>query len=912
MPGFKKAFGKLSTWVQRRKPAADNGHVEYDLEVHTHRSGRATGPEMSSLAVIDFKHIVDAVQIIRIREHESPSKTRPVSEMVALQTDDMQRSGSPIKEAITDTPSVSHERKSSTSEDPDGCEESNTGAVRPEELGETSAIDCYPTSGLTDLSNLEKTRITGSDIATAHPSPLSRQELVTCNCRISYVAELAGMRKELKEESEIELELQTEKLQDGYDEKTQKSKPELDYTVSSRSYARLLGKRKLDRAIDAKSKTEANLHATEGIVKAKDAIIEQVKTTVARLQRKVDALELERETLTKNHDKIWSDIQAQVTAYVRDKEAQIQGLVHELDHLNPQSQVTEVPEDTEAELIKQFEHRPEDSILAYVNTRKELDSADRQVVDLQNQLNNFNRELERDPARLAGVTRLLEFKDGCILELQRMAGVYHEELGQCQAKSSRDNKDSKTSIELREAEIDLLQQEKADMQTRMRRTRQGWENAVQMFGEKAVEAQQSHVLQLLAREKYLKMELLDFEKTVKQSELNSRQLEEDVRAANYATEMSKVEMDIRVDSLMKHIATNDITTTSLNHRVENFTRLAATTVRPGKASQELLKYKDAEIVALRQELQETSRRKEELEEVIARYDSLESWKYNFDKGKVQQEFVIRGLWEKVAQLEEQLRAARLASKTADFEVAQSILQEFDTMAEAWRYELLWNSLRSEGKVPGNDPVGPDEIADRVAQICENFDAQRAINSLRSGQPVRDPRPGYERYGDELTETGVNFVEDTTEAHPLASKGDVSWRRSDVSRHMIAQAEAGRGDMYNERARTARATSYSVEDIKLRRVVDDIGLEQILMRDAGFEPAAAKAGVQVLREEVEAIYNQSLPSAEKLNNIYGLPDPEAVVQQVHHRSREGKASPSDEFRKASPRIWWEGSTLVKDV
>ena len=1045
--------------------------VSDDYGMQTHRSGSPTGPEMSPSAVIDFKHIADAVQVVQIHEHESPSKTRLVSETIALQIDDMQRSGSPIKEAITCMPSVSHEGKSSTPEGPDGCEKPNTSAVRTEELGKTSAMDCYPTYGLTDLSNLEtgsgqssldvgqrgsrpstqattpspnrslrahdkglalilyrplqwnsqlsgKTTPTevaaacGTDITTAHTSPFSGQELVTCNCRVSYVAELAGMRKELKEESKIELESQTEKLQEGYDEKIRRSKPELDYTISSRNYTRLLGRKKLHRAIDAKFKIEANLHATEGIVKAKDAVIEQVEATAAQLQRKVDALELERHTLTKNHDKIWSDIQAQVTAYVTDKEAEIQGLVHELDHLNPQSQGAEVPGDAEAELIKQFEHRPEDAILAYVNTRKELDSADRQVVDLQNQLNSFNRELEQDPARLAGVTRLLEFKDGCILELQRMAGVYHEELGQCQARYSREKKDSRASIELREAEIDLLQQEKADMQTRMQKFRQGWENAVQMFGEKvfekdvtdsmnelyagvkddnaflcqAVEAQQSHVLQLLAREKSLKMKLLDFEKIVKQSELNSRQLEEDVRAANYATENSKVEMDIRVDSLMKHIANNDITIISLNHKVENLIRLVDTTVRPGKASLELLKYKDAEIVALRQELQETSRRKEELEEAIARYDSLESWKNNFDKGEVQQEFVIRGLWEKVAQLEEQLRAARLASNTADFEAAQSILQEFDTMAEAWcavradcdrmklradhdnalflnervyfeasfgdardtlmtvwsRYESLWNSLRSEGNVPRNDPVGPDEIADRVAQINENFDAQRAgnealaeksraaaTNSLRSGQPVRDPKPGYERYGDELvsaarvfldqhsvlaakTETGVNFAEDTTEAHPLAPNEEVSWRRSDISRHMVAQAEAGRSDMYDERARSAQAMSYSVEDTKMRLGADDIGLEQILIRDADFEPAAAKAGVQVLRDEVEAIYNPSLLCAEKLNNVYGPPDLEAVVQQVHHRSREGRASPSDEFRKASPRIWWEGSTLVKDV
>ncbi|KAL8677369.1 MAG: hypothetical protein Q9186_006204 [Xanthomendoza sp. 1 TL-2023] len=536
-----------------------------------------------------------------------------------------------------------------------------------------------------------------------------------CNGEEKHAAELEGLRESLKEEYEIDLEIRIEKLQDKHNEKIRELQSELDHTASSRDYVKLLGKKKLDHALDAKIKLEQTLHDVEGIVKVKDAVIEAAEANAAQLKEKLCALEEEREKRTEDHSAVLSELQIAINTYVEEKEAHIQGLVNQLNDVRASRPNVDVHNTSATELVEHLACRPMDAAMAYLNVRKELTLAEKHTIDLQNQLNNFNDEFDQEPARLAGVTRLLEFKDGHILELQKAGRGYHEALEQSRATSLRNQEHSKADIKLRKAEVELLQKEKADLQMRLEETRQGWENVAQMFGRQVfaddiansmnelyevvkqdnsflcstIEANGSQIAHSMRKEKHLKMKILDLEKVTEQFKGAHEQYEEDVRAAKYATESASIEMNICVDSLNKQIESRDATITMLNKNLKTLRDIVDVSVNPIRGSAALMKQKDAEIASLAQELEVTSSRKLELEHLFECYEDLQSWKKSFDRREDQQEFAIRSLGEKVVQLEESLRVALVASDSAKLEAAQSIIQQLGEMAEAWR------SMRTE-------------------------------------------------------------------------------------------------------------------------------------------------------------------------------------------------------------------------
>ncbi|KAL8728437.1 MAG: hypothetical protein Q9166_005399 [cf. Caloplaca sp. 2 TL-2023] len=697
-------------------------------------------------------------------------------------------------------------------------------------------------SPLTEGSTLPNTKkISDSDVPTTEVTTFPTPNSVACNCQERHAEELACLRDELKEEYEIELEIQTEKLQEKHDEKVKKLQSELYHTISSRDYVKLLGRKKLDRAIDDKEKVEQNLQAVEAILKVKDTVIEQAETKSARLQGKVDALELEKETLIQDHAATLSKIREHIIDYAADRDARIKSLVDQLKLATASSSEPDLHGATDVEIIRYLEDRPAVAALAYMNARKELTSADKQLVELQNQLNCFNGEFDQDPARLAGVTRLLELKDGRILELQRIAGEYHDALKQSRAERIQDENHAKAEVKVQKDKVDLLYKQKADVQTRFEDTRQGWENVAQMFGRqvfgediaksmnelydivkddnaflcKTVEAHNDRITHLLENEKHLKMKILDHEQAAEQSEKDSQQLQKDVRAAEYAVETGKIEMDVRVNVLQKQTVDKDAAIAALTEKVVNLRETVDATFSPSKASAILLKQKDAEIASLTLQLQKTRSVKEELEEQSKSYEDLKSWKVVFDRTEAQQEFQIRGLREMVVKLEEQLRAALLASVPASFEAARSMMQELGRMADAWnalkadrdriqrrsdqdlellcnerlyftasmraaketlmavwrRYQSLWNGIRNQNIVPVDDAIGPQEIADRVEQIFQEDDTQQAGNDAISQEArvsatdrlgnrpyIERPEAEHEIYGNQLVDAAQALLE----------------------------------------------------------------------------------------------------------------------------------------------------------
>ncbi|KAL8818755.1 MAG: hypothetical protein Q9223_002681 [Gallowayella weberi] len=679
-----------------------------------------------------------------------------------------------------------------------------------------------------------------TNLITSSGTTVIAQPPQVCNCEEKHAAELEDLRGDLKEEYEIELEVQMEKLQEKHDEKIKKLQSELDRVASSRKYVKSLGKKKLDTAMDAKTKLEQTLHNVERILKAKDAVIEVAEAYAAQLEETNNALAVKIEEKIRGHGAALAEIQVALTRYVEQQDAHVKRLMDEWSHTRASSVEADERGANEQYWIDYFAHRPINAALAYVNAKKELTLAEKHTVDLEAQLHSFNSEFDQDPARLAGVTRLLEFKDGHILELQKAIGEYHDALKQSQANSVRDQEHAKADVKLREAELELLQKEKADIQTRLEETRQGWENVAQMFGRQVfgddiansmnelyevvkqdnaflcgtVEGQASRIVHLMREGKNLKAKVLDLEKAVKDSESTRGEYEEDARAAKHATETAKIETDIRVDDLTKQIMSRDATITTLNKDVETLRGIVDASVNPSRASAELMKQKDTEIASLAQELEVVSTRKLELEQMSEYYEDLQSWKNNIDKEATQQEFTTRGLREKVVQLEERLRAALVASDSGKFEAAQTMIQQIGEMFELWcsmrtecdrskrqaghdnemlgnervyfaasiqaareilmvvwgRYEMLWYGLRNEGIILDQDPTGPQEISDQVAQIFQDDDAQRAgINAIAekcktaateglSSSSVQQPKAENLRHADQIIDAAQLFLE----------------------------------------------------------------------------------------------------------------------------------------------------------
>ncbi|KAL8800452.1 MAG: hypothetical protein Q9182_005164 [Xanthomendoza sp. 2 TL-2023] len=562
-----------------------------------------------------------------------------------------------------------------------------------------SGRDAGPDAERAPVVNL--TAISGTTVID-QPPPI-------CNCEEKHAAELEDLREELKEGYEIELELKMEKLQDKHDEKLKELKSELDQVASNRDYVKILGKRKLDEAIDAKNKLQQTLHGVEGIVKVKDAVIETAEAKAARLEAKNKGLEAKMEEKTQEHAATLEGMQVAVNTYFEERAAYVQDLEDQLSQATASRVDTHARGADEQKWIEYFAERPMDAALAYVNAKKQLASVEKSNLDLQNQLNNFNSESEQHPARLAGVTRLLEFKDGHILELQKVIAKYHDALEQSQANSLRDQEHVKADVKIREAELESLQKDKADLQTRLAETRQGWENVAQMFGRQVfdediassmnelyeivkqdntflcstLEGQASQIVRLMREEKHLKIKVLDLEKAMEKAERTREQYKEEARAAKYAAATASIEMDICVDDLRDQIMSKDDTIATVNEKVETLRAIVDASVNPIRGSAALMRQKDAEIASLTHELEVANTRKLEVEQRSKDYDDLESWKNNLDSQSILQEFASHGLQEKVVQLEKRLRVALVASDPGNFEAAQSMVQQIDNMAQEW-------------------------------------------------------------------------------------------------------------------------------------------------------------------------------------------------------------------------------------
>ncbi|KAI4235785.1 MAG: hypothetical protein L6R40_006380 [Gallowayella cf. fulva] len=847
----------------------------------------------------------------------------------------------------------------------------------------------------------------------------AKEEPVACNCEEKHAAELEDLKEEMKEEYEIEIEIQTEKLQDRHDEKIKKLRWKLKREAKSKEYIKKLGWKKLNHALEAKRKVEQTLFDVEGFIKVKDAVIEVTEASAARLQRSVDVLKGEKEFLIQEHAAILSQIRHEFELCVAGRETEVRELVDQLH--NGTTPGVDALGISDLELIQYFAQRPEEAALAYVNARKELTLAEKHTLELENQLNRFNYEYEQDPARLAGVTRLLEFKDGRILELQKIAGQYHDALEQAHAKSLRDQEHSKADAKLREEQVDWLLKEKADVSARLEETRQGWENVAQMFGHQVfgediansmnelydvvkqdnsflcqkVEAQTSQMMRQLEKEKHLKLKIRDYERAAEKLDGDHGQLREDLRAAQHATETTKIEAGISVDILKKQLMDKDAALTTLNARLETMMGIVDASVTPNRGSAALLRQKDVEIVSLTQEVQETRSKNQELGQAIQDYEDLKNWKGKFDRMEIQQEFAVRGLQEKAVQLEEQLRAALLASDPAKFETARSMVEKMGEMVDAWsasktecerfklqaghdnellhneriyftasieaarevlmvvwrRYATLWDSLRTEDIVLEIDRMGPQDIADEVAQIFEDDDNQRAGNDaiarsmtaaardLRYAPSMQQPESEETRYGDRFVDAAQALLEQELFLAEEQVRADHSWGpdpaavrswtpiegsvRESFEAYMDvpSQTDVREADIavsiqtVSLQSHAAAEGNHSLECIDISHRNDsqsvgandldveiELGLEELLIRDADYDEAEAKSEVEEWRRHVDRIYSQRHPAADELQTVYGPTGSDLSVEEKHQEEEERKAIALEEFRPGSPKVW----------